>query len=292
MVAYLEKKIRRNPNIAVFSRNYPEYLEVASKIAIEHPERLITFRAVTTWKSAQIALNFHNTIPIYFACVGGKGIVEYEAVLHTIYLNPKRGNKDTERLLALSLDETKDEGLWEKYNQTVHTLYVIRQCKKLPDPFPMTSLVKITDDKSISKNYGYSYSLVYKYSGAPKVDVEIHPEEVKCPEKYFEGTTRQISVNAYERNPKARNKCIEHYGFNCSVCGFNFQREFGKLGSGFIHVHHLNNLSDVKEKVEVDPIQDLRPVCPNCHAMLHKRNPLYSTDELKEIREKSRRPRS
>lgn len=89
MVTYLEQKIKRSPNIAVFSRNYPEYLEGAGNIAIERPERLITFRAATTWKSAQTALNYHNTMPIYFTCVGGKGIVEYEAVLHTIYLNPK-----------------------------------------------------------------------------------------------------------------------------------------------------------------------------------------------------------
>lgn len=292
MDTYLEEKIRRNPDIAVFSRNYPEYLEVASKIAIEQPERLITFRAVRTWKSAQIALNYHSTLPIYFACVRGKGIVEYEAVLCTIYLNPKRGDRDTERLLALCLNETKNEGLWEKYKQTVHTLYVIRKCKKIEKPFPMTTLIKIRNDKPMSKNYGYSYSIVYKYSGAAEFDIEIYPEEVRQAEKYFEGATKQICVNAYERNTKGREKCIEHYGFDCAVCGFNFKREYGELGSEFIHVHHLNNLAEIKEKYEVDPVKDLRPVCANCHAMLHKRSPLYSIDELKAIREKLKKIRS
>lgn len=34
---------------------------------------------------------------------------------------------------------------------------------------------------------------------------------------------------------------------------------------------------------QIDPISDLRPVCPNCHAMLHKKNPPYTIDELREI---------
>jgi 5-methylcytosine-specific restriction endonuclease McrA len=109
------------------------------------------------------------------------------------------------------------------------------------------------------------------------------PDEVDANEKYFEGAVRRVSVNAYERDSKARQKCIEYYGLNCFICSFNFEDAFGKLGKGFIHVHHLHPISEIGEAYEVDPINDLRPICPNCHAMLHRRSPPLSIDELKKI---------
>lgn len=107
--------------------------------------------------------------------------------------------------------------------------------------------------------------------------------EVENPEKYTEGATKQVSVNIYERNPVARKKCIEHFGYNCVVCDFNFKTTYGDLGKDFIHVHHLKELHTIGKKYEVDPIADLRPVCPNCHAMLHKRKPAYSIEEIKTL---------
>ena len=79
---------------------------------------------------------------------------------------------------------------------------------------------------------------------------------------------------AWSSIPKiARKKCIEHYGAKCAVsnCGFDFEKLYGDIGKGFIHVHHLTQLSDIGQGYEVDPIKDLRPVCPNCHAMLHQK---------------------
>ncbi|AXI11086.1 DUF3427 domain-containing protein [Oceanobacillus zhaokaii] len=108
-------------------------------------------------------------------------------------------------------------------------------------------------------------------------------EEVDNSKVYTEGATKQVSVNVYERNPVARRKCIEHYGSSCEVCDFNFERTYGDLGKDFIHVHHLKELHTISEEYEVNPITDLRPVCPNCHAMLHKRKPAYSIYELKGI---------
>lgn len=102
--------------------------------------------------------------------------------------------------------------------------------------------------------------------------------------KYLEGATKKITVNAYERNPNARQICLEEYGFMCSVCNFNFELEFGEIGKGFIHVHHLKPLADIGNEYELDPIKDLRPVCPNCHAMLHRKRPAYSIEELRIIR--------
>lgn len=108
------------------------------------------------------------------------------------------------------------------------------------------------------------------------------PDEVHTPERFFEGAVRQISVNAYERDPRAREACIKHHGHTCVVCGFNFQEKYGVMGKGFIHVHHLIPLAQIGQDYAINPIDDLCPVCPNCHAMLHRNSEPLSIEELKE----------
>lgn len=109
------------------------------------------------------------------------------------------------------------------------------------------------------------------------------PDEIVTPERYWEGAIRRIAVDAYERDPRARKACLKHHGFTCRVCEFDFSKAYGDLGKGFIHVHHLQQLSDIGSEYEVDPISDLVPVCPNCHAMLHKRTPPLPPSELRAI---------
>ena len=108
------------------------------------------------------------------------------------------------------------------------------------------------------------------------------PEEVGR-RGYREGAVRPIFVNAFERDRAARRACIEHFGASCAVCALRFEERYGALGEGFIHVHHLLPLSKIGTDYEVDPIKDLRPVCPNCHVMLHRRRPPLSIDELRSI---------
>jgi hypothetical protein len=108
-------------------------------------------------------------------------------------------------------------------------------------------------------------------------------DEVENETVFKEGAAKQVTVNAYERNPEARKACIAHYGTGCTVCGFNFGKVYGELGEGFVHVHHLRDLATIGEEYEVNPIDDLRPVCPNCHAMLHRKVPAMTIEELKGI---------
>jgi len=108
------------------------------------------------------------------------------------------------------------------------------------------------------------------------------PTYNKTQKTYSEGTVNQVSVTKYERNPFARKECLDYYGFSCSVCDFNFEKYYGSIGFKFIHVHHLTQVATIKQEYKVNPIKDLRPVCPNCHAMLHKQNPPLTIDELKQ----------
>jgi 5-methylcytosine-specific restriction enzyme A len=111
----------------------------------------------------------------------------------------------------------------------------------------------------------------------------IFPDQVDESEVLREGAVYQVLVNAYERNPEARQKCIDLYGAHCAVCAFDFSKHFGVLGKGFIHVHHLHPISEIGDEYKIDPVKDLRPVCPNCHAMIHRRSPPYSIEEIRMI---------
>jgi hypothetical protein len=104
---------------------------------------------------------------------------------------------------------------------------------------------------------------------------------------HWEGNRAVLYMSRFERDPKARNDCVKIFGTSCSVCSFDFGRVYGKLGDGFIHVHHLRPLSAVGVSHKVSPRKDLRPVCPNCHEMLHKRSPPFSIEELRDIRNRS-----
>ncbi len=108
-------------------------------------------------------------------------------------------------------------------------------------------------------------------------------EETIGPGTFPEGAVRQISVNVFERNADARRICLEHHGMRCSVCKMTFAERYGSIANDFIHVHHLRQLALVGKDYQVDPIADLRPVCPNCHAMIHLRTPPYSIDDIREM---------
>lgn len=105
--------------------------------------------------------------------------------------------------------------------------------------------------------------------------------EVVNSQIHQEGAVRRVVVNRYERDPKARKKCIEYHGARCAVCRFDFEMRYGEIGKGYIHVHHLRPLGRLKSSYRLNPLRDLVPVCPNCHAMLHRRSPPYDIEQLR-----------
>lgn len=113
-------------------------------------------------------------------------------------------------------------------------------------------------------------------------DADFHlPEEPAEGTSYYEGAVTEIRVNRHERSAEARAECIRHYGTACTVCGFSFQAMYGKIGAAYIHVHHLVELASIGGEYAVDPVADLRPVCANCHAMLHRTEPALTIAELR-----------
>ncbi len=278
----LKDEIRKHKNVAVFARNHRRYLEGAEKRNSVSPEQFTTFRSAISWASASfaIAISEHGEIPIYFSPNRSDKRIEYEARLNKILLDPESHPDEKMEMLASELESTSQEGLWEKDKNPVKTLYRINRCRLLDNPMHITDLKKLSDGRRISENYGYSYAVVYARKTLPPVAKKLYPDEVREPAKYAEGATKRVSVNIYERNTTARKDCIDYYGYNCSVCGLNFHKKYGEIGEDFIHVHHLIPLSQIGGDYKVDPIKDLRPVCPNCHAMLHRQDPYLSIEAL------------
>ena len=118
-------------------------------------------------------------------------------------------------------------------------------------------------------------------------DPSYHPRPFPIPaaETYTEGRPLTKESLAWERDPRARRKCIAIHGTACAVCGFDFGKIYGPEFADKIEVHHIHPLSEIREEHETDPVRDLVPVCPNCHRMLHS-NPdggVFSVEELKEM---------
>lgn len=163
-------------------------------------------------------------------------------------------------------------------NEGEYKFYILGESLELPKA---VSLPK-------QNNHAY-FTISEMYSGKDIVersnkDIVIEDENETVEDANFsEGKLVSVKVNKYERSPKAREKCLEHHGYKCSVCGFNFEEFYGPIGKEVIEVHHKKALYEIKGSYVVDPINDLIPVCSNCHTIIHHRNPKFEIDELKSL---------
>lgn len=123
------------------------------------------------------------------------------------------------------------------------------------------------------------------------IEPNLFPNEIQQEATYIEGAAVQVIVNRYERDQKARQAALDWHGYQCKVCGLDMTKVYGEIAKGFIHVHHLIPLSEIKENYQVDPKTDLIPVCPNCHAMLHRQYPPLTPEALnRQMKAQLRKP--
>lgn len=111
-------------------------------------------------------------------------------------------------------------------------------------------------------------------------DLAESPESVDQLPAALEGAERQITRNMRERDPVARAasekawRAAAEGRLVCQGCGIDFGKTYGPRGEGFMHFHHQSG---------VEPPRDLVPVCPNCHAMIHRGETALSLSELQAL---------
>lgn len=107
-------------------------------------------------------------------------------------------------------------------------------------------------------------------------------ERLKHSDVLTEGEEKIVVSVAFERKPEVRAACLSYHGYTCKICGMSFKDSYGESFKDIIEVHHIVPLCEIRKNYEVDPVKDLVPVCPNCHAALHsKPDGVYSIDEMK-----------
>lgn len=116
---------------------------------------------------------------------------------------------------------------------------------------------------------------------------EIKLREAQGKTDFCEGTQISSEHVRYERDLRARKACLDYFGYRCTVCGMDMEEKYGVYGHGFIEVHHIVPISKQGGEYKLDPIKHLRPLCPNCHAIIHRTakhnsEKIMNVDEFKE----------
>ena len=96
-----------------------------------------------------------------------------------------------------------------------------------------------------------------------------------------EGAKKTVTIHTAVRDAALRNEVLRQKGHKCVVCGFDGDKVYGKPMGNIIQVHHLNPIANGERKTTID---DLVPVCPNCHAAIHsKPGGMYTIAEAQEM---------
>jgi 5-methylcytosine-specific restriction enzyme A len=120
----------------------------------------------------------------------------------------------------------------------------------------------------------------------PASEIAESPESLANLPRSMEGAERQVTRNERERDPAARREAEAHWrvlrgGLICEGCNIDFGQTYGARGEGFMHFHHLAPLASATGPREINGPTDLVPLCPNCHAMVHRGESMWAIDELK-----------
>jgi hypothetical protein len=130
----------------------------------------------------------------------------------------------------------------------------------------------------------FLFLLIQNTLGLEIASNEEGSSEINPHDEYSEGLRKSRESYFWARNPKLVKDAKEFYGYNCQICGFNFEEIYGSIGKNFIECHHLHALSERpedegEEKVRTN-LEDVRVLCSNCHRMVHRKKPPYSIEEI------------
>lgn len=142
-------------DIAVLTRNYAAHLDPASKKG-----GAVTFYSNAVWRSIVDAHSAGKHVIVYFILVEQPGQISYEGTLENIVIPPV---KDTALLERLLRDAPDDAARMEVEKGMARTVYSVTGVKKASPPFSQVALLKHSDGKPVSKDYGRSYCIVFPH---------------------------------------------------------------------------------------------------------------------------------
>ena len=93
-----------------------------------------------------------------------------------------------------------------------------------------------------------------------------------------EGMEYECHSKEYKRNRELRDEVAQERNYTCEICGVYLNDIYGPIANEFIEVHHKDPVHDGERTTTKE---DLICVCPNCHSMLHRENPILSPEDLK-----------
>lgn len=226
------------------------------------------------WKNSAISegkgLQLNDIVHVYVTQPISKVMYQFKVIGHAdkseYPLAQKAFWKDTTQL-----DSIKGYAIFEKLKKvdkaSLSYDYFIQQ-----ELIPNTPIQGRRTDRDKAPNDPIRTFLTHIFNEFKTENVNSdYPDEANLENSLFpEGAKKTVQVSRYERNPEARAKCLEIHGTRCKICEMSFAETYGTFAKDFIHVHHITSLSEISDSYEVNPETDLLPVCPNCHAMLHR----------------------
>lgn len=134
-------KIRQHRNVAVLAKNYKERRdELVNCDAVTH-------RHSTEWKAAESAIEVHGQLPLYYRT--GK-VVTHTGIITDIILNP---DPTSEKVEKFRKHITEHDTYSEHNSELDTTTYIVEDGKKLDEPFPMTDLIKVSNNEPVKAGF-------------------------------------------------------------------------------------------------------------------------------------------
>lgn len=194
-----------------------------------------------------------------------------------------------------ALDSKIKKFYTEKLGRACSSIYEVSDenaiYKIIQDIASNPSMVYRTGRRGDPRMEGLNWYIEF-LNAPPKTDPHVSRtiiRRVRLATPKMEGRHIKKEHTVIQRNPGARKQCIEHFGCKCAACGIVMSEKYGEIGDGFIEVHHLNPIHLFDDAHEVNYLTDLIPLCPNCHAMIHKFADPGDLEGLKRLIEENRK---
>ena len=95
--------------------------------------------------------------------------------------------------------------------------------------------------------------------------------------------TEEIEVIHHKTLKELKAECIGYYGAICDICGFDYGYTYGEAYEMEIEVHNIKGILGEEILEDTHPIEDLIPICHNCHHILHHHQPMLSVEKMRQM---------